>query len=319
MMRIVIGTVWSSLFACIGLGLGGLFERQADHVAIIAYRGLLPLLGMIIGLIGFNWCLQSQWLPGVRVKSPISYTSYTQLPAARRWGVAEAVKLLVGFILMQGVGVAGMAFVVGVCAALAHIHPSPHLNPIAATLAGYLTATWWSVWYINRLGPVKLHDGSPSGIGWCTASSSGYATAALWAGVIIMLVITIMHFFPPDIAALQKLQAAKLLETAGPWKLGLLVLAVFIAPPAEEYIFRGGIFAALASRVSPLWAGVITTILFMAVHAPEKIHYPVGFIDVGLVGAAAAWMRVRFASIKPGILLHVLYNAGLLLGAGLAH
>ncbi|OYV33946.1 MAG: hypothetical protein B7Z81_10730, partial [Acidocella sp. 20-61-6] len=95
--------------------------------------------------------------------------------------------------------------------------------------------------------------------------------------------------------------------------------AVFIAPPVEEYVFRGGIFSALASRVSPLWAGVITTLLFVAVHAPEKIHYPAGFIDVGLVGAAAAWMRVRFASIKPGVLLHVLYNAGLMLAAGLAH
>ncbi|MDE8348701.1 MAG: CPBP family intramembrane metalloprotease [Acidocella sp.] len=315
MMRVVIGTVWSSLFACIGLGFGGIFERQADHVTIVAHRGLLPLLGMIIGLVGFNWCLQSQWLPGVRLIAPVSSTQLPTIP--RRWGVAEAIKLLVGFILMQGVGVGGMAFVVGVSAALAHIHPLQHNNVVAATLAGYLTATWWSVWYINRVGPTKLHDGSSRGVGWCPAAPSAYATAALLAGIIIILVIVIMHFFPPDIAALQNLQTAKLLETAGAWKLGLLVLAVFIAPPAEEYIFRGGIFAALASRVSPLWAGVITTILFMAVHAPEKIHYPVGFIDVGLVGATAAWMRVRFQSIKPGILLHLLYNAGLLLGAGL--
>jgi membrane protease YdiL (CAAX protease family) len=54
----------------------------------------------------------------------------------------------------------------------------------------------------------------------------------------------------------------------------------------------------------------------MAVHAPEKIYYPAGFIDVGLMAAAAAWMRVKFGSIRPGILLHVLYNAGLLFAAG---
>ena len=94
---------------------------------------------------------------------------------------------------------------------------------------------------------------------------------------------------------------------------------VFIAPPLEEFVFRGGVFAALATRYSPLTAGIVTTLIFVAVHAPEKIYYPPGFIDVGLMAAAAAWMRVKFGSIRPGILLHVLYNAGLLLAVGLAN
>jgi membrane protease YdiL (CAAX protease family) len=316
MIRVVIGTVWSSLFALLGLALGTAVDHHIVPAWQFTHRGLLPLLGIIVGLTGFNFFWQRQWLAGLPGGG---VAIYKQPVTERRWGVLQAVWLLVGFIVMQGVGVAGLAAVVGVCGVLAHIQPLPHLNAIAATLAGYLTASLWSIWYINRLGPLKLHDGSPSGVAWCPALADSYLTAALFAGLIVMSVVVIMHFFPPDMVALQKLQAAKLFETPGLWKLGLLVLAVFIAPPVEEYVFRGGIFSALASRVSPLWAGVITTLLFVAVHAPEKIHYPAGFIDVGLVGAVEAWMRVRFQSIKPGVLLHVLYNAGLMLAAGLAH
>jgi hypothetical protein len=54
----------------------------------------------------------------------------------------------------------------------------------------------------------------------------------------------------------------------------------------------------------------------MAAHAPEKMYYPPGFIDVGLMAAAAVMLRLQYRSIRPAILLHVLYNAGSMLAAG---
>jgi membrane protease YdiL (CAAX protease family) len=140
----------------------------------------------------------------------------------------------------------------------------------------------------------------------------------LIALIIVMIVMALFHFLPPDEARLEKLPDARLYDAPGWPAAGILLLVICLAPPLEEFVFRGGVFAALATRLSPLSAGIITTLVFVAVHAPEKIYYPPGFIDVGLMAAAAAWMRVKFGSIRPGILLHVLYNAGLLVAVGLA-
>lgn len=234
-----------------------------------------------------------------------------------RWGIAQVVWLLAGFVAAQ-IGGAGL-YEYGLPKLVQLLRHGPAMQPglVGPALAGYLAASLFCVWYIGRLGGLRLRDGGATGIAWRAAPWQGYAMAALFAVLIIALVSVIVHAAPPDIAKLKNMPGAKLFESPGPAGLALVVLAVFIAPAVEEYMFRGGIFAALASRVSPLWAGVISTVLFMAVHAPEKMYYPPGFIDVGLMAAAAAWMRVRYRSIKPGILLHVLYNGGLMLAAGL--
>jgi membrane protease YdiL (CAAX protease family) len=239
------------------------------------------------------------------------------------WGLMQVVWLILGFVLMQVAGAAGcVALSSGLLTLIAAVTQQPpgaaQHSVLAAALAGYLTATLWSLWYIGRLGEARVADGSPQGIGWKPASSQAYFMATLCALVIVALVFGIVHVFPPDLKALRDLPSAKLFDTSGISAALLFALVVFVAPPVEEFVFRGGVFSALASRFSPLWAGIITTALFMAVHAPEKIHYPAGFIDVGLMAAAAAWLRVRYNSIKPGILLHVLYNAGLMLAAGVA-
>ena len=141
--------------------------------------------------------------------------------------------------------------------------------------------------------------------------------AVLFAVLILLVVVMLFHFLPPNDARLENLPDAELYSAPGWPAAGLVLLSSLIAPPLEEFVFRGGVFAALATRFSPLAAGILTTLVFVAVHAPEKIYYPPGFIDVGLMAAAAAWMRVKFGSIRPGILLHILYNAGLLAAIGL--
>ena len=55
----------------------------------------------------------------------------------------------------------------------------------------------------------------------------------------------------------------------------------------------------------------------MIVHAPQKIYYPPGFLDVGLVAVAAVLLRLKYHSIRPGILLHILYNGGSMLAVTL--
>lgn len=282
--------------------------------AIFPYAGEA---GAILAIALFVLLALLRLLPGFRkptVQKPVEF------------GVKQAVWLVLGFLAMQLAGLLIFLLLLNtVRVLLMTVTGQPPLfdaagpgADISGTLAGSFAAALWSLWYIRRRGPARLHDPGPSGIAWHRAPRSGYAVAVLFAVLILLVVVVLFHFLPPDAARLENLPDAALYSAPGWPAAGLLLLSILIAPPLEEFVFRGGVFAALATRFSPLAAGILTTLVFVAVHAPEKIYYPPGFIDVGLMAAAAAWMRVKFGSIRPGILLHVLYNAGLLAAIGLA-
>ena len=286
--------------------------------AIWPYAGLL---GAFPAVILFAIVALPRWLPGLRK----TRAGTPQGAKIIKFGPLQALWILLGFLFMELAGLIGFLLILNVIRLLIVIvikHPPPFeadgpAADIGGTLAGTFAAAWWSIWYIRRRGVARLHDASPSGIAWRQASRQGYLTATVIAGLIILVVLGLFHFIPPDMSKLTNMPDAQLFSAPGWPTAAFLLLVVFIAPPLEEFVFRGGVFAALATRFSPLMAGIITTLVFVGVHAPEKIYYPAGFIDVGLMAAAAAWMRVKFGSIRPGILLHVLYNAGLMIVVGM--
>jgi membrane protease YdiL (CAAX protease family) len=301
MTRIFCGFLWLAAFCAAGFVAAVHFARYL--------HGHAAAVGLAAGLAVFLVSALLGWLPGARKKR------------APRWGLVQAFWLVAGFIIMQLAGMLGCTLLItgGTWLAVQKLHlalPAFSFSLLVTVVAGYFASALWSFWYIGRLGPARLRDGSVTGIAWRRAPSGAYFIAFLLAVLIIIAVVVIVHLVPPNMAAIKNMPTAKLFGAPGWPTLVLAVLAVIIAPPVEEYVFRGGVFAALASRFSPLWAGIITTAVFMAVHAPEKIYYPAGFIDVGLMAAAAAWLRVRFGSIRPGILLHLLYNFGLMFAAG---
>jgi len=188
-----------------------------------------------------------------------------------------------------------------------------------AVLAGDLTLALWLFWLMRRIGPKLCKDGSPSGIAWRPASARAYGFALVLAFALIATVILLFRILPPDPAKLETMKTAKLFS--GPtWALGgVLVVISLLAPIVEEILFRGFIFAGVAAKSGPICAAILSSLLFATVHAPEKIHYLPGFLAVALLGLAACWLRLRFRSIRPGILLHIVYNAGLLLTGPLLH
>jgi membrane protease YdiL (CAAX protease family) len=318
MKSVGFAALWLAVFLPVGFVAGEIcrpFLVVGLHNPFWAIWPYAGELGAATALILFVIVTIFRWLPGIR-------RSHTQ-PV--KFGSAQAIWLLAGFLLMQLVGFGGLLLLLSLfkLAVTFTTQHAPSFDSagggaeVAATLAGTLAAGGWSVWYIARRGPLLLHDGRASGIAWCAAPVAGYFTALLLAILIILIVTGLLHLFPPDLTALDDLPDSQLFSTPGWPAVAILLLVVCIAPLVEEFVFRGGIFAALATRFSPLFAGIVTTAVFVAVHAPDKIHYPPGFVDVGLMAAAAAWMRVKFQSIRPGILLHILYNAGLMVAAGM--
>ena len=92
---------------------------------------------------------------------------------------------------------------------------------------------------------------------------------------------------------------------------------VFIAPIAEEILFRGQLQPAVERRFGPWPAIIAPAVLFGAVHLQ-----PLAAIPLIVTGILLGWLRWKTGSILVPIVFHVLMNAlafaGMLLVAGQA-
>jgi membrane protease YdiL (CAAX protease family) len=322
MKRILAGAAWLVAFCGLG-GLAAVFAMHALHRApalapalhdrtALALVAAYVVIGAGCGLGLFGLLGAANLLPGVRTRrrdGPV-------------WDVPEAAFLLINFFTMQVLG-SVLCFGAIALIALRVRHMQIGLFdmigevPVIVSMAvsGYLLAVLFSLRYVRRAGNYRLQDGSAIGLAWRAAPLPAYGVAAGLALAITLLVMLIYHVFPVDPHALQNAPLERAFETPGWPAVALVVLALFLAPPAEELVFRGGVFAGLARRFGPWTAAIGSTLLFVAAHAQEKLHYPPGFIDVGLAAAAAAWLRLRYGSIRPCIALHLLYNLGVTLAS----
>ena len=83
----------------------------------------------------------------------------------------------------------------------------------------------------------------------------------------------------------------------------LFVLAVGMAPFAEEYFFRGLLYRALDGE----WGGakaLLGSAAFFAIY-----HPPLSWVPVFCLGLTAAWLFKRTGRLLPCVLLHMVYNA----------
>lgn len=84
-----------------------------------------------------------------------------------------------------------------------------------------------------------------------------------------------------------------------------MVLAIcFLAPMAEEILFRGILLKGLVDKVSPLWAILITSILFAAIH-----FSPNDTLTLFVVAVGYSVLTLKARSIWPAILSHVINNS----------
>jgi membrane protease YdiL (CAAX protease family) len=302
-----IGFGWVAALAVIGMLIGYAISHYLAHLRRPA-DGAAALAGMLAGGLAAIPLYRLGWLAGLG-------------KARGQWGVAQAILLFVGFAGMQAVGQLICLGVAAVANRLAHGSFSlapPELGTLAALslAAGYLAAAWWSVWYIRRLGPARVNDGGVSGIGWRPAPRRAYMVAAGFLVVMIAMEAIVSHLAPPHG---DEMLIQQIFGTRG-WKVAVLfVMAVGFAPVIEELVFRGGMFSALAGKCGTAGAAVITSVLFTLAHAQEYYQYWPGLIVIGVVAAVLIGLRLQYKSIRPGILLHVLFNAVGVLGFAFSH
>ncbi|TWT45579.1 CAAX amino terminal protease self- immunity [Phycisphaerae bacterium RAS1] len=94
----------------------------------------------------------------------------------------------------------------------------------------------------------------------------------------------------------------------GRWGVVQLVLAaVVVAPIAEELFFRGVLLSALRPCFHSGWPAVlISSLAFGFVHAAAQ---PQAVLPLTAMGLALVYLRLRYASLAPCMVLHAYFNA----------
>ncbi len=90
--------------------------------------------------------------------------------------------------------------------------------------------------------------------------------------------------------------------------------AIAVAPFMEELVFRGVLFAVFERRVGLRFAVISTAILFAGLHVPEYWRAWNHVLMILVVGVVFSLARGITGSLAPSVILHMGYNASMMLG-----
>ena len=126
----------------------------------------------------------------------------------------------------------------------------------------------------------------------------GMGLLFLWAAFpLIYGTYVVCRLFGPEQAPVEEIRAR-----AEGWQ-GLVLVAVLVAPVAEEICFRGLLYPALRQRFRALPAILLTSIAFALVHLPPTTWLPLTILAVVL-----GWLVETTGSVVPCIAAHMAFN-----------
>ncbi len=177
--------------------------------------------------------------------------------------------------------------------------------------AGYLTAAnllFQGSLLASALLFARLYGGVSAAklglrpVGWLAGLK--WAAAALAAYYVFQAVwLSVLGLEDESDDITDRLQADPSVATVA----SIAVFAVVIAPIVEEVFFRGFVFGALRSSLSPAGAAAGTGLLFGGVHV---FGSPIGFlVPLAMLGFLLSLLYWKTGSLLPCIALHVVNNA----------
>jgi membrane protease YdiL (CAAX protease family) len=85
----------------------------------------------------------------------------------------------------------------------------------------------------------------------------------------------------------------------------ITILAVVLAPFAEEIFFRGFLSAGIGNRYGYGWGAVFSALIFAMAHLMQ----PGAFLPIFLLGLLLAWLYMKTGSIWTCIITHSVFNS----------
>lgn len=205
------------------------------------------------------------------------------------------------------IAIAAMVEVMGLVTVVVHAFSVEAGMAFARTAAyGVVGVATWRIMsvflegrdvYAGMIWRWESQDESPSGL-WA------YTTAVLSGAGLAFVAWLYMHglrVFPPTVEFMKALEGLATEELGT--KILMFVLAVGMAPVAEEYLFRGLLFRALDREKGGI-AALLWSSAYFAIY-----HPPVSWLPVFLVGVGCGWLYKKSGRLGPSVVIHMTYNA----------
>jgi len=169
----------------------------------------------------------------------------------------------------------------------------------AAIVAGAVS------WFLARRGVRQAEIWSwaparPGRRGFATSLLLG-AGLGLALSLFALLYLAVLRHIPQAAAILRQSEDA--IASIPHMRLGLFIMAVLVAPFAEEFLFRGLLYRAL-DREWGGWRAVAGSAAFFAMYHPF-----LSWLPVSLLGAANALVFKKTGRLASAVALHMVYNA----------
>lgn len=134
---------------------------------------------------------------------------------------------------------------------------------------------------------------------------------AAGAGALLATLLGIISVFAPAPALQDQGLLSRALASGPLGRMMFALTAVLLAPPVEEYVFRGVLLGTLLPATGISGAVVLSGIAFWLLHAAEWSHYWPAALGIGSMTVLVTLLRVRSGSILPSIGAHMAYNTTL--------
>jgi len=160
----------------------------------------------------------------------------------------------------------------------------------------------------NFLIPNQIKDTSPTGAAWVPGKTIDIGKGMIVGifAAIFSLVLDLIE--QPRLPFSHFTPAEQMGATPGLQQILFLLVAVVVAPPVEEMMFRGIFYGGYRKSFGPAWAAVFTTAIFVAIHFVYFISFPYMIVAVTVSAVAFLWCRLRWNAIGPAIAAHAAYN-----------
>lgn len=176
-----------------------------------------------------------------------------------------------------------------------------------AALAGSVLGGVVAFWMTRRTLRRSSSSGGLASIGWRSAAGSHTLVAALVGCLLSILYILVVATVGPPVDRQMGPLATAAASNGWP-RLLWVILAVVVAPPLEEFLFRGALLEGLSQSLGLRTAALIVTVVFLFSHASEARAYWPAWSGIATVSLATLFFRVRTRSLVPAVSVHAAYN-----------
>jgi membrane protease YdiL (CAAX protease family) len=154
----------------------------------------------------------------------------------------------------------------------------------------------------------SLGDRSADGIAWARGTMAALIFGFSVGGLLSLGYLLVTSFLLPPDPELSLGPMARMAATPGKTRLYWTVVALAVAPPLEEFLFRGVMFSGLSRTWGRAVGAVVSTALFVLLHTPETMVYWPSKVAITLLGVGALLFRMRAAALGPAVAVHFAYN-----------